>query len=120
MYGTNFGKLFQGKSKRTSLLKETNMEIRIKLFSFLMVIFASTLFMAFSSALAGSTSVTSTGITFSDGTTQTTAASGGSDLVTVKNFQPQNCMGIQSLQAIEPCFITVLDSLSFCALHNIK
>jgi hypothetical protein len=29
-------------------------------------------------------------------------------------------MGIQSLQAIKPCFITVLDSLSFCALHNIK
>ena len=43
-----------------------------------------------------------------------------SDLVTVKNFQPQNCMGIQSLQSIKPCFITVLDSLSFCALHNIK
>jgi len=34
-----------------------------------------------------------------------------SDLVTVKNFQPQNCMGIQSLQSIKPCFITVLDSL---------
>jgi hypothetical protein len=43
-----------------------------------------------------------------------------SDLVTVRNFQFQNCMGIQSFQAIKPCFNTELDGHIFCAFNNIS
>ncbi len=53
------------------------MQIRIKLFCFMMAMFASMSFIVLTSALADSTTVTSTGIKFPDGTTQTTAASGG-------------------------------------------
>ena len=51
---------------------------------------------------------------------ETMETSISSDLVTLKIFQFQNFMGIQSLKAIKPCFNTELDSLSFYALYNIK
>jgi hypothetical protein len=62
------------------------MKTEVRLLSVLVVVFAFTSFLFISSALAGSTSVTSDGIKFPDGTTQTTASSGGSGQWSTSGF----------------------------------
>lgn len=63
-----------------NILKETNrMHTQIRQYCILMI-FAFFSFATLNMALAESTAVTSSGIKFSDGTTQTTAASGGDSL----------------------------------------
>lgn len=58
------------------------MKMKARLFDILVVMFVFTSLVFMSSALAGSTKVTTTGIKFPDGTTQTTAATTGSSLWT--------------------------------------